>query len=118
MYRFPKELDLSPIIGEFTTQIRVGQWDIQFSLGKVDFAIQSEITLYKDKEIIGQWTEGNRPDPEFIQLFNTKITEWELFSDELLILRFENGIEMHLTDNSDQYESMQIHFGDDKQLII
>jgi hypothetical protein len=119
MYRFPKDLNLSPVIGEFITQFRVGQWDIQFTLGKVDFAIQSQITLLENNEQIGQWIEGQWPDPEFIKLFNSEVTEWEIISDQLLVLKFVNGIEMHLTDNSDQYESMQISFSsDDKQSII
>jgi hypothetical protein len=29
MYGIPKELDLSSVVGEFTTQIRVGQFDLQ-----------------------------------------------------------------------------------------
>lgn len=118
MNRFPKELDLSPIIGEFTTQIRVGQFDIQFSFGKVDFAVQSPIELFKNNDSIGKWSEGNWPDPEFYNLMNVEVTEWKLVSDTLLILKFENGIEMHLVDNSDQYESMQIYISDNENPLI
>ena len=96
----------------------MGQWDIQFTLGNIDFAIQSEVSLYRDKMLIGKWTEGTWPDATFLELMNTKVVNWELRSDKLLLLKFENGIEMHLVDNSDQYESMQIHFDDDKQMII
>ena len=41
MYGIPKELDLSPVLGEFTTQVRVGQFDLQFTFGSVSFAVQS-----------------------------------------------------------------------------
>jgi len=41
MYRIPKELDLSKAVGEFTTQIRVGKYDIQFEFGDVHFAVQT-----------------------------------------------------------------------------
>jgi hypothetical protein len=41
MYRIAKELDLSSIVGQFTTQLRVGQFDLQFTLGRVKFGISS-----------------------------------------------------------------------------
>jgi hypothetical protein len=34
MCRVPKDLDLSPVVGEFTTQVRVGQFDLQFTFGQ------------------------------------------------------------------------------------
>jgi hypothetical protein len=36
MYRIPSDLDLSPVVGEFTTQLRVGQFDLQFTFVKVN----------------------------------------------------------------------------------
>ncbi len=50
MYRIPKDLDLSQIVGTFTTQLRVGQFDLQFTLGdphhQVTFAVQSAVNLF------------------------------------------------------------------------
>ena len=34
----------------------------------------------------------------------------EVVNDRLIVIEFENGIAMHLEDNSDQYESMVITF--------
>ena len=114
MYRIPKELDLSPVVGEFTTQIHIGQYDIQLTFGKVSFAIQSPIHLFKDGGLFGKWEEGAWPDAAFYEIMNTKIISCEIKSDSLIVLTFENGIEMNLEDNSDQYESMQISIeGDD-----
>jgi hypothetical protein len=48
MYRFSKELDLSSVVGKFTTQLRVGQFDLQFTLGPVSFSVQSPIRLLRD----------------------------------------------------------------------
>ena len=43
---------------------------------------------------------------------NTNVARCEIVNDRLIAIEFENGIEMHLEDNSDQYESMQITFKD------
>ena len=108
MYRIPKDLDLSKIMGEFTTQIRVGQFDVQFTLGQVTFAIQSSIELIRNGVLIGSWQEGKWPDAEFFNLMNVEVVKWETPNDRLIVLHFVNGIEMHLSDDSDQYECILI----------
>ena len=112
MYRIPKELDLSPVVGEFTTQVRVGQFDLQFTFGDVNFTIQSPVNLFRNGKLIAHWEEGKWPDPGFYEVMNTEVTRCQVVNDRLLVFEFANGIEMHLQDNSDQYESMQIWFKD------
>lgn len=119
MYRIPKELDLSPVIGEFTTQLRVGQFDLQFTLGSVNFAIQSPVSLFRDGRLVAHWEEGKWPDTGFYDVMNAAVTRCEVANDRLIVLEFENGLEMHLVDNSDQHETMQITFeGNPSQWII
>jgi hypothetical protein len=110
MYRIPKELDLSPIVGEFTTQVRVGQFDIQFTFGEVSFAVQSPISLFREGRLFAHWEEGKWPDPGFYEIMNTEVIRCDVVSNKLIVVAFANGIEMHLEDSSDQYESMQISF--------
>lgn len=110
MYRIPKELDLSPVVGEFTTQVCVGQFDVQFTFGKVHFAVQSPVKLFRDGRQVAYWEGGKWPDPGFYDIMNTEVRQYEVVNDRLIVLRFDNGIEMHLEDNSDQYESMHISF--------
>lgn len=110
MYRIPKELDLSPVVGEFTTQIRVGQFDLQFTFGDVNFAIQSPVNVYRSGELIAHWEEGKWPDSGFYEIMNTEVVRCQTVNDRLIVIKFANGIEMHLEDNSDQYECMQIKF--------
>ncbi len=55
MYRIPDKLDLSPVVGEFTTQLRVGQFDLQFTFGPVSFAVQSPVNLFRDGKLIAHW---------------------------------------------------------------
>jgi hypothetical protein len=112
MYRIPKELDLSPVVGEFTTQVRVGQFDLQFTFGKVNFAVSSPVRLLRDGKQVAYWQEGKWPEPGFYDIMNTEVRRCEIVNDRLIVLQFENGIEMHLEDSSDQYESMQISFAD------
>jgi len=49
---------------------------------------------------------------------NTEVTQCEIKSDTLLIIRFANGIELHLVDDSDQYECMKIGFEGNPNICI
>ena len=109
MYRIPKEIDLSKIIGQFITQIHVGKYDLQFDLGDVHFAIQSPIKLFKNGVIIAFWEENRWPEKGFIEVFNLDVINFRIPDDITIIIQFEDNLEMHLSDNSDQYETMQIN---------
>ena len=118
MYRIPKELDLSKAVGEFTTQIHVGKYDIQFEFGDVQFSIQSPIRIFEDGEVLAAWEEGKWPDSGFIEIFNVPITSVDIPDDKTIIITFENNLEMYLSDNSDKFESMQISIKGESQWII
>jgi hypothetical protein len=119
MYRIPKELDLKPVVGELTTQVRVGQFDLQFTFGRVNFAIQSPVSVFRDGKLVAHWEEGKWPESGFYDVMNTKVTRCEIVNNRLIEIDFENGLALHLKDSSDQYESMQISFaGDPKRWII
>lgn len=119
MYRIPKELDLSRVVGEFTTQVRVGQFDLQFTFGRVTFAVQSSVDLFRDGNLLAHWEGGRWPDPGFHDIMNSGVRRCEVVNDRLIVIQFENDITMHLADSSDQYECMQIYFeGEPPQWII
>lgn len=119
MYRIPADLDLTSVVGQFTTQLRVGQFDLQFTFGRVNFAIQSPVNLFRDGKLLAHWEEGRWPEPGFYDLMNSEVRRCEVVNDRLILFEFENGITMHLEDSSDQYESMQISFeGETTQWII
>ncbi len=117
MNRIPKNLCLEGIIGSFTTQIRMGQFDLQFSFGDIDFKVESEIELFRNGECIGQWYEGHFPSAEFYEIMNSDVVRYSLPDDRLLVIYLDNDIEVHMKDNSDQFESIQITW-DQKQWII
>ncbi len=110
MYRIPDNLDLSAVVGEFTTQVRVGQFDLQFMFGPVGFAVQSPVNLFRDGKLVAHWEECRWPDLGFYDVMNAKVRSCEVVNDRLIVFEFENGIAMHLEDSSDQYECIQIYF--------
>ncbi len=110
MYRIPADLDLSPVVGEFTTQVRVGQFDLQFTFGPVNFAVQSPVDLFRDGKLLAHWEEGRWPDPGFYDIMNTEVRRCEVVNDRLIVFEFENGVTMNLEDTFDRYECMQISF--------
>ena len=117
MYRFPTDLDFSPLVGEFTTQICVGQFDLQFSLGQFRFIVSSPIELLRDGCLIGKWDSVSWPPPAFYDLMNTAVAGAVLLDERTLILRFDNGLEARLVDDSDQYETMQIIVGANRDAV-
>ena len=113
MYRIPSNLDLSPVTGQFTTQVQVGQFDLQLTFGIVHFAIQSPVNLFRDGELFARWEGGQWPEPGFYEIINSNVRRCEVVNERLIAIEFENGIVMHLEDNWDEFESMQIYFNGD-----
>jgi hypothetical protein len=118
MYRVPLDLDLSGIVGNLATQLRVGQFDLQFTIGPVDFSIQSPVNLVKDGEVIGTWQESRWPDASFLELMNACVVRWEIPNDRTILIYLENGIEIHLSDDSDTYECIQISVEGAPTLVV
>ncbi|QNP40180.1 hypothetical protein [Lysobacter solisilvae (ex Woo and Kim 2020)] len=111
MYGFPADLDLSPALGQETTQLCVGPYDLQFSFGTVAFAIQSKVEIWRGGDPAGIWEAGGWPDPAFYQVLNTALLAFAVLDPKRLSLRLANGLELLLLDTSEQYESMQIYVG-------
>jgi hypothetical protein len=49
------------VVGEFTTQVQVGQFDLQFTFGVVHFAIQSPVNLFRDGKLVAHWEKVGGP---------------------------------------------------------
>jgi hypothetical protein len=118
MYRVPLELDLSAIVGQSTTQVRVGQFDVQLTFGPVSFAVQSPIKLIRNGKVIGTWEEGRWPDSGFYETMNAKVSKWQIPDDRRIVICLENDLEIHLTDDSDRYECMQISVQGTPGLVV
>ena len=118
MYRFPSDLDLSPLIGSFATQVQVGQYDLQFYFGDSWLATQTTVELTREGLVVGTWDPGRWPDPAFHDVMNADITRAILKDDRNLQVVLENGLSINFTDNSDQYESMQIRIAGQGVIIV
>ena len=111
MYGIPSDLNYASMIGEFTTQVGVGQFDIQFTIGDFRFIIQSPIHLFKDGIPVGGWDGASWPDTAFYDLMNVAVASVDLPNDKTMRISFENGLVAELADDSDKYETMQIVVG-------
>ncbi|MCE1160476.1 MAG: hypothetical protein LWW74_04610 [Burkholderiales bacterium] len=119
MYGIPKDLDLSEIVGQSTSQIRVGQFDLQFSFGNIHFLIESSVVLVSKGQCIGKWQAGVWPTQCFFEVMNTEVVKYEVSDNTKIIIYLENGIELHLIDDSKEFESMTIlNQSDSDQWII
>jgi len=118
MYRFSRDLDLSSTVGAFTTQVRVGQFDLQFTFASVNFIVNSPVDIFRNGALVAHWEAGRWPDPGFYDVMNVSVTRCEVVNETLIVMEFENGLKMHLVDDSDQYECMQIQIGDSPPWII
>lgn len=65
------------------------------------------MSLHRNGKLIAFWQEG-RPDAGFYHILNSEVRRWAAVNDRQLVIEFENGIEMHLEDDSDQYECILI----------
>lgn len=116
MSRIPEDLDLSPVVGEFATQVKVGPSDLQFDFGPVHFTIETSVKLFRDKKQFAVWEAGKWPEPGFYDVMNVDVTGFDVADDRLIILKLKNELEMHLeVDPVDGYESMCIRFNNAQQ---
>lgn len=116
MYGVPQDLDLSAVVGEFTTQVHVGQYDLQFTFGSVNFAVQSQASVLNGEQVVAHWSEGLWPEAGFFDVMNAAAVRWTIGPDQI-VLDLENGLSLRFVDDSEQYETMQIRIGDDLWVI-
>jgi hypothetical protein len=108
MNRMPKDLDLGPMVGKSITQLCVGKFDLQFSVGPFHFMVESPVTLLRRGKLMAGWAPGKWPEPEFFHLMNSAVHRCWIASDRLLVIEVENGLAMHLEDSSDEHECLHV----------
>lgn len=113
MYPIPLDLDLSSALGQFTTQIRVGKYDLQFSFGSVHFQSMCKVILIKNESMVSVWKEGEWPEAAFLDVYNVNLSHYEIPNERLIILKLENELEIHLPVDDDQYECLSISIDND-----
>ncbi|WP_417362485.1 hypothetical protein [Gallaecimonas pentaromativorans] len=118
MYGIPKKLNLDVVTGSECTQIRVGQFDIQFTFGEVNFAVQSKIILFKNEVEVGFWEEGKWPDSVFYEIMNVPVESVRIHGARTIVITLEDGLSIHLCDSSEQFETLKISIGENDPWII
>jgi hypothetical protein len=88
--------------------VRVGQFDLQFTFGPVNFAVQSPVSVVRDDALVARWEEGTWPDTGFFDIMNTPVRACDVVGDREIVLGFENGLTMCLVDEPDSYECLLI----------
>src|SRR5690606_13467613 len=81
MHQVSRALDMSGAVGQSATQVRVGQFDLQFSFGAVSIAVESPVVLVRNGEVIAAWETGRWPDATFYDVMNSKVLRCEILND-------------------------------------
>ena len=97
--------------------MRVGQFDLQFTFGRVNFAVLSPVRLFRRDDLVAEWDEGRWPDAAFFDVMNDPVRSCDIIGDRQIVIEFESGLVMRLEDHSDKYESMHITVDDDLWII-
>jgi hypothetical protein len=121
MYGFTSDLMIECLIASDLQQICIGKCDVQFRSGSGTLiAVQGGARILKNDTKTAVWSEENSWDtPAFYELLNHSVTRYAVLNRNVLHLDFDNGLVLELTDNSDQYESMQIYpNGESGQIIV
>ncbi len=113
MYRIPANLDLKDIVGSAIHFIGLGKYQIQFHFysGRTIY-VESKIELWRNEQIVSTWNEKDQWSNQLVQdLLEVKVRNFQVQSETVLAIDFDNGYTLWLYDDSDQFESMQIEPG-------
>ncbi len=108
MYGFPRDLDLTAAIGQETTQFCVGPYDLEFSFGSVCFSVQSLVELRRTDMVLASWEGGGWPSAGFYEAFCSPVSAVRVLDERCLCISLESGLDLHIFDTSEQYESLAI----------
>src|SRR5690349_6610382 len=110
MYRIPANLDLHDIIGSEIYEIGWGKYHIIFNFySKRNITVESLIELWNEGKVLTTWAQNEQWSNHLVQnILQVKVTSYQVESDTVLAIHFENGYTLRIYDNSDQYESFEI----------
>ena len=120
MYRFPKDLDLSFLVGAHIPQLRFGIGDVQLMFScHLHICIQSEIDIFLGDIVIANWVQGTLwSSLDFQKIYNKDVLRVYLLNDQILEIQLEDNLSIRIYDKSDHYESLQIWFPDGSEIIV
>jgi hypothetical protein len=113
MYRFPKNLDLHDLVGSSLDMVACCRSSIHFSFGSGrSIRAEGRIEVQKDGVAIAIWTDVDQwTSVAFQPLLTAQVTGYKVTNDRLLTINFNDGFNLLLHDDSDQYETILIEPG-------
>lgn len=121
MYGFSPEMEIEGVVDAELQQICVGKFDLQFRFSSGTLiTVQNKARVYSAGLLCASWTEETGWDhADFQRLLNAKTIGYEVLDESLLRLEFKNNLSLEMTDDSDQFESLQIYpMGDVSRMIV
>jgi hypothetical protein len=111
MFGFPNDLNLDDIVGSEIQQICIGRSDVQFRFGsKRHMCSQGLVEVFHDHLLVASWNvEAGWSSIEFQRLLHCAIENYNLLDERRLEIVFDGGLALHLHDNSDEFETIQIY---------
>jgi hypothetical protein len=109
MWGFPDKDKLKCLIGKEITDICFGRHQISIKLNTDEHMIIWSIEkFYEDNRDFFHWSE--RQPPVFDNILSATIVDINLFTNRHATLSLDNGMEIHLKDDSEMYETIAFHF--------
>lgn len=111
MYGFSEDLKLEGIVGSEIQQMCLGRYDVQFIFSSgIRICVQSLIEVFEGAELVATWDEErNWTSIAFQKLVSETVDSYAVLSKHTIEIRFRNGLQLRLHDNSTEYESLQIY---------
>ena len=116
MNGFPKDFDISCILGSPLNQLRLGPYDLQLVFdgsGIKWFVIESQVKVFEDNRLVATWGDPDGWDNlAFQKLLNAVPTAFRVIEPKTLEITFDNQLSLQILDDQDMYESVTITFDD------
>lgn len=111
MHGFSEDFKLDSVVGSEIQQICLGRHDVQFLFGSgTRICVQSLVEVFEGEELVATWDEErNWTTTAFQKLLGETVDSYAVLSKQTMAIRFQNGLQLRLHDNSTQYESLQIY---------
>jgi hypothetical protein len=117
MYGVPANLDLRQFLGDYLTQLCIGQYDLQFIFGKgSSISVQGQWELRDaagtllDHDFVDQPAKRESYKAHF--LLGATVTASQVNPPQSFTLFFDTGMMLTIFDDSKQHESFSIQPGD------
>lgn len=118
MYGLPEKFDSSPFVGRELQQVCFWEYSVHLVFGgEVSITLDSAFRFRKDPQHELVLTEVPVTSSDLMQLVGKAVERATAQPDGTLSLCFVGGGELVCTDDSPEYESYRIRFGD-KEILV